>query len=163
VPTGQPQPSSADTHPAPDLLAWAIKRSLIAYVQRMPDGQIWLSPEVQVSAAGEFLFPRDEPALGASGAPQLAFRGEVGLTAHRGFLHLLVADPRIEADGTLTVRIASHDGDQPPVRIALARLEPGDEPGACRCLLTDRGAEHFGDSYPAGSELAPLAIGPRST
>lgn len=154
VPTLSP---SADTG---HCLAWAIKRSLVAYVQRTPDGQVWVGDGVKVNAAGEFLFPFDPDRSGPDGEAPIGFRGEVALTAHWGMLHLLVADPRLEADGALTVRI-SEAGSDNNVRVQLAVLASGgDSPSdddSRRCVLSAAGAELFGGMYVAGQDLAPIA------
>lgn len=124
--------STAPKAPSPSAderrcLAWAIKDSLIAYVQGTVDGQVWVSPNVEVNADGEFLFPFDDDASGPGGTSPAAFAGEVALTAHGGFLQLLFADPRIEADGTLTIRIAAVDAHRSdgPGDALVETAEPG--------------------------------------
>ena len=154
--TAATSPSPADTRYC---LAWAIKDSLIAYVQRTPDGVVAVGPGVALNAEGEFLFPYDPGRSGPGDSPPTAFRGEVAFTAHGGLLQLLFADPRIEADGTLSVRTTGQD--QPETRVRLATLGPAGhrEPvdGSVPCALTAEGARLFHEMYGDGSAMAPVA------
>lgn len=81
-------------HAAPGLY-WSIKRTFIAYVLRMADGQVMGSPGVTVVDSGTFVFaPAEEPP--DSTEPGLAaFRGELRLQAHNGALGVRIANPRV--------------------------------------------------------------------
>lgn len=159
-----PSPSSDARH----CLAWAIKESLVAYVRRTADGQVWVGPDVGVNANGEFLFPFDVDASGMAGRSPTAFRGEVALTAHGGMLRLLFADPRLEVDGTLSVRTAAVDPGNPMTRVRVARLAASDaavaavaasDPfGSISCTLTAEGSALFAGMYVEGIDLAPIAV-----
>jgi hypothetical protein len=153
------------TAPAPEAetrygLAWAIKRTFVSYVGATPDGRIWLGPGVRLNHDGEFLFPLDERTPGPGDT--VSFRGEVGFTAHGGFLNVLIADPWFDADGTLSVRTSPETGPGRRPRVPLCELRPDSaatrDYDLLRCRLTEQGAALFGGPYARGSELDPAAV-----
>ncbi|MFB7890645.1 HtaA domain-containing protein [Microbacterium sp. NPDC056044] len=104
-------------------LEWPIRRSLLAYVGELDDGEVILGDGAQDSPGG-FLFP----SAGAD-SDALRFSGAVTVTGYEGALTLPVVEPWIEPDDhghKLTIR----DPATPGARIRLvtiARLERRDD------------------------------------
>ena len=168
-PPGEPGPGHL-----PFGLLWGIKRSFVAYVRRMPDGQgsihdgaVPLGEDTILFPVGE---PVDEPLAGASaGAPDhtWAFRGDVRFRGHGGMLFVRVAAPLITVRGD-TAELSIEDpyaragADRVP--LVTLRLEPGPAPeGAAVWLgsdvrLTEAGSELFNDVYPAGEPFEQLSV-----
>ena len=109
-------------------LTWAIKDSLVSYVEGLADGTVeTLAPASR--AAHGFWFPRSEEPPGTAAADAVhvwQFLGAVRLTGHWGALDVELRDPRVELDGghgTLLVR--ERGGRDPDARLPFADLGAG--------------------------------------
>ncbi|MEV4900064.1 HtaA domain-containing protein [Citricoccus sp. NPDC055426] len=151
-------------------MAWGIKTSFLAYVERWSEEDaVEMAPGTGRLADGRFYFtPDPERPAGA-----LWFRGGVRLRAHGGMLDVSVSDPRVEERGSGHVLTAASWVEGEWTRIAFADLDwpdadadPAPEPGqggAVRMLaagarLHVEAVAVFDGTYPAGSELAPVQV-----
>jgi hypothetical protein len=149
-------------------LVWAVKESLISYVERLDDGAVEVISPATRSEAG-FWFPTAEASADpvGDGAPTvLQFLGAVRLTGHWGMLDVELRDPRIELDcghGTLFVR--DRGSRDPEARLSLADLtvggttaENGSAVVEATATLTGHGRLLLGGQYAVGEPLSPLRI-----
>ncbi|MCR2799344.1 HtaA domain-containing protein [Microbacterium sp. zg-Y818] len=102
-------------------LEWPIRRSLIAYVGDLDDGEVLLAGGARDSPAG-YVFPSAcEP-----DGDVLRFAGSVTVTGYEGALTLPIVDPWIDSEES-GFRLTIQDPAAPDSRIRLvtiARLEP---------------------------------------
>ncbi|GAA4288871.1 HtaA domain-containing protein [Georgenia daeguensis] len=164
-------------------LTWAVKESLVSYVEALDDGVVEAVAPATRSEAG-FFFPTAEPDAGtageegasggpADGAPSadraghaLQFRGAVRLTGHWGMLDVELRDPSVELDGdhgTLFVR--ERGSRDARARLPLADLtvgatttEPGPAVVQAAASLTGHGRLLLGGQYAVGEPLSPVLI-----
>lgn len=165
-------------------LTWAVKESLLTYVEALDDGAVEVVAPTSRSEDG-FFFPTAEPgdsptaepgadptvevvnSPAADGPPAaLQFLGAVRLTGHWGMLDVELRDPRVELDGgrgTLFVR--ERGGRDPEAYLPFADLtvgEPTTERGSAvveaAATLTGHGRLLLGGQYAVGEPLSPVLI-----
>jgi Htaa len=164
-PTGEPGPGDI-----PYGLLWGIKRSFVAYVRRMPDGQGSIHDGAVPLGEDTILFPPgDVPAEtpGAGGERTFSFRGDVRFRGHAGMLFVRVAAPVItvrgdQAELSIEDPYARPEGDRVP--LVTLTLQPGPAPeGATVWLgsdvrLTEAGSVLFNDVYQPGEPFEQLSV-----
>ena len=174
------QPPDGSTEDIPYGLLWGIKRSFIAYVRRMPDGQGSVHDGAVPLGEDTILFPvADSPgtagaldgtagAAAAGGADRTwRFRGDVRFRGHGGMLFVRVAAPLVtvrgeEAELSIEDPYARPDGERVP--LVTLRLAPGPAPEGAQVWLgsdvrlTEAGAELFNDVYPPGEPFEQLSV-----
>lgn len=161
-------------------LSWAVKDSLIAYVEALDDGVVEaLAPAARTDAG--FTFPWAPETTAADGDPAAVvdptaeadpsadggvvayrFLGAVRLAGHWGALDVELRDPRIELDGTrgvLLVRERGGRGERWLPFADLALAEPADT-GTLEATtaLTGHGRLLLDGQYAVGTALSPLRI-----
>src|ERR1700712_3310769 len=109
-------------------LRWAIKRSFIDYIRRMPDGTASIEAGALPVDDDEVLFAPESTArrAGPDGANHRmwSFFGDVRFGGHFGMLSVRVAQPRIIlADGVGDLDIADPPRATPEQRLPLLTLE----------------------------------------
>lgn len=147
-------------------LAWAVKDSLVSYVEALDDGAVEVLTPASRSAAG-FWFPLAETA-GSDVVPvgsALQFLGAVRLTGHWGALDVELRDPRVELDGRRgTLLVRDRGSRDPGATVPFADLtvvEPADvgaRPVELAASLTGHGRLLLGGQYRVGEPLSPLRI-----
>jgi hypothetical protein len=162
-------------------MLWGIKRSFVAYVRRMPDGQGSIHDGAVPLGEDTILFPPADTtathttatgstATGSTatdGARTFAFRGDVRFRGHAGMLFVRVAAPLItvredRAELSIEDPYARADADRVPLVTLQLRPGPGPE-GAQVWLgsdvrLTEAGAELFNDVYQPGEPFEQLSV-----
>ncbi|KQZ85249.1 hypothetical protein ASD56_02485 [Microbacterium sp. Root166] len=101
-------------------LEWPIRRSLLAYVEELDDGEVTVSDGAENSPTG-FRFPHEGTNDGV-----LRFRGSVMVTGYEGALTFPVVAPWIEPDGDafqLTIQDPGDPGGRMRL-VSIASLEP---------------------------------------
>ncbi|MCK6212292.1 HtaA domain-containing protein [Georgenia sp. EYE_87] len=149
-------------------LAWAVKDSLVSYVEALADGVVEALPPASRSEAG-FWFPLTD--AGGSGVVPLEgalqFRGAIRLSGHWGALDVELRDPHVELDGRRgTLLIRDRGSRDPAAMLPFADLtlaeEAGDDGGAApvevAASLTGHGRLLLGGQYAVGEPLSPLRI-----
>lgn len=142
-------------------MAWAVKDSLIGYVQGMYDGRILLGDGAAMTTTRQFYFPfirqdRIDNCL------VLQFAGEVCFIAHQGLMTVALGNPRIEVNSE-AAHLYIQQGNT-ALRLADLHLpESQSEDGITmwpqiEATLSSTGVETFGDTYSAGELLAPLTV-----
>jgi Htaa len=165
--TSEPTPQRAEGE-VPFGLAWAIKRSFVAYVRRMPDGQGSISDGATVLGEDTILFPLDGgPAGGDDADRSWAFRGDVRFKGHAGMLFVRVAAPLITLRGG-QAELSIEDPYARPgaerVPLVTLQLEPGPAPEGAEvwlgsdARLTEAGSTLFNDVYPPGEPFERLSL-----
>lgn len=141
--------------------AWSVKDSFLQYIRGMDDGDIGWRGGAAVTSTGQFYFPlaRIE---GAAGSLDLAFRGEVRFTAHRGLLSVSIKNPliRMRPDRSELI-VELGDAEELIAQIDLPpRIIDSDVAMwlDARSRLAGGGPDMFGGTYPPGEQLAPLTI-----
>ena len=124
-------------------LAWAVKASLVGYVERMPDGRIELDGATRTDAG--FIFPVVDADAGR-------FTGSVTFLGHNGMMRVVIADPWVTRDGGGAV-LSIADPDDPRARLDFARSASFDGRIATATTLTADGADLFFGPYTAGTPL----------
>lgn len=156
----------SDAVAADPCLRWAIKRSFVDYVMRMPDGRGWVIEGATSTESNEFVFEWAGSESADDGSQVWKFRGEVGMYGHSGMLLVRITDPWLTVRGeraTLSVGdpLEEHGG-----RFDLATLEltPADVPsnGAAWAgdpvQLTAKATSTFNDVYAPGELFEPLLV-----
>jgi hypothetical protein len=149
-------------------LAWAVKDSLVSYVEALSDGVVAALPPATRSEAGVW-FPWMDAAGSDVVLPDgtLQFLGAVRLTGHWGALDVELRDPRVELDGRRgTLLIRDRGSRDPAAMLPFADLtlakEPGDDEGSepveVAASLTGHGRLLLGGQYAVGEPLSPLRI-----
>ncbi|WP_164737150.1 HtaA domain-containing protein [Georgenia sp. SYP-B2076] len=155
-------------------LTWAVKDSLLSYIEALDDGTVEALAPASRSGAG-FLFPWDEGGSGDLGsghhlgAPDgdLAFLGAVRLTGHWGMLDVELREPRVTlSDGTGALLVRERGSRDPGKWLPFADLaveEPQVDAGGATFLaaaasLTGHGRLLLGGQYDAGTPLSRLHI-----
>ncbi len=138
-------------------LRWAIKRSLLEYVARMPGGLLAVGAGAATAPDGEVLFPPEE-----GGAPY-AFSGEVRLAGHGGLLDIRFGAPRLAIAGDrgeLTAQIGAVPSDRLTLMTfevaARRRADDVEVVAATDVLLAVDAVDLFGGVYPPGEPFEPL-------
>ncbi|GAA1635218.1 HtaA domain-containing protein [Georgenia ruanii] len=129
-------------------LTWAVKESLVTYVEGLADGMVdTLAPASRTADGFWFPLSAEDPGP-AAGHPRSAwqFLGTVRLSGHWGALDVELRDPRVEfggGHGTLLIR--ERGGRDADARLPLADLVPG-------------GPAAAGDGKPAGVGMSTLEL-----
>ncbi len=168
------QPTDGTTGEIPFGLLWGIKRSFIAYVRRMPDGQGSIHDGALPLGEDTILFPALEtaadgatPGAGADPDHVWAFRGDVRFRGHAGMLFVRVAAPLItvrgdQAELSIEDPYARADADRVP--LVTLRVEPGPAPEGGQVWLgsdvrlTEAGSALFNDVYQPGEPFEQLSV-----
>lgn len=163
-PTGGPPPGTI-----PHGLLWGIKRSFVAYVRRMPDGQGSIHDGAQLIGEDTIHFPAVEQLEPApEGADRRwTFGGDVRFRGHAGMLFVRVAAPVItvrgdRADLSIDDPYARPDADRVP--LVTLRLQPGPAPEGAQVWLgsdvqlTEAGAVLFNEVYQPGEPFEQLSV-----
>ena len=152
--------SSADVVPVPGL-RWAVKRSFLHYLSRMPDGRI-SATDGAVPVGDEIVW---EPAPAEMSSPArcprgvVAFAGDLRFGGHGGILFVRLADPWITLrDDAGELSVVDTFGPTPDARLSLVTFEVARREDTRRFAvlsadevrLTDAGSEVFNKVYPAG-------------
>jgi hypothetical protein len=146
-------------------LLWAIKRSFVAYVRRMPDGQGSIHDGAVPLGEDTILFPATE-ATSADG-DTFAFRGDVRFRGHGGMLFVRVAAPVITVRGDraeLSIEDPYARADAERVPLVTLQLVEGPAPEGAQVWLgsdvrlTEAGAVLFNDVYQPGEEFEQLSV-----
>ena len=153
-----------EEHTEPGLY-WSIKRTFIAYVLRIADGQVMGSPGVSVVDSGTFVFaPADDPAAGTMSADALPFRGELRLQAHNGALGVRIANPRVELgdeglDGRARIVIDDPEGSTRTVPlVTFVAAQDDDRWTGTDVRLTIEAVPLFGGYYGEGEVFDDLVV-----
>lgn len=144
-------------------LHWAVRESFLRYVTVVARGTIE-SEGVVTDGAGGFIFPLRSASQEDDGW-HLSFGGWVRMTAHGGFLDVLIAAPEIivgPSGGILVTH--THDTDTP--LLPLVKIDPSEPTvtddlyswGPLQSQLLPAAEGHFGNVYEANAEMAPLSI-----
>jgi hypothetical protein len=158
-----------DTAPAAAAIAggrleWAIRETLLRYVLVVARGNCAVAGGVTMDAPAVFGFPLRD-AVPDGDRWRLSFEGSVHLTAHHGFLDILIADPVVLLEpqgGVLLATTTAGATEQTPIaRLAGSAPERVDGrmlwPAVVSELLGPA-VPLFGNVYPSGTAMAPLAI-----
>ncbi|WP_345568039.1 HtaA domain-containing protein [Streptomyces plumbiresistens] len=147
-------------------LRWAIKRSFVDYVFRMPDGGGWVTDGATATEDNELVYEWVRSEATADGGFLWAFRGDVRFSGHAGLLFVRVADPWLSVLGdqaTLSVvdPISEDGGRLDLVTVQLAPVETsgdGTTWAGDPVSLTAAGVGLFNDVYVEGELFAPLMV-----
>lgn len=150
-------------------LLWGIKRSFVAYVRRMPDGQGSIHDGAVPLGGDTILFPVGEGSAASGGDAERtwAFRGDVRFRGHAGMLFVRVAAPLVTVRGDraeLSIEDPYARPEAARVPLVTLRLAPGPAPDGAEVWLgsdvrlTEAGAELFNDVYEAGEPFEQLSI-----
>ncbi|SEO85235.1 HtaA domain-containing protein [Trujillonella endophytica] len=165
------QPADGSTGEIPFGLLWGIKRSFIAYVRRMPDGQGSIHDGAVPLGDDTLLFPADDATASAAAAPDVdhvwAFRGDIRFKGHGGMLFVRVAAPLITVRGEeadLSIEDPYARADAARVPLVTLRLQPGPAPEGAQVWLgsdvrlTEAGSVLFNDVYQPGEPFEQLSV-----
>jgi len=119
-------------------LRWGVKQSLHDYVR---------SSEGTIEAGDGARLDGDDVVFPADGSLEGAFTGFVRFVAHGGLMDWLIAQPRLDENGT-RLTLAGRRG----ARVPFATI--GEE----GVRLTVDGSLLLGSFYPPGTALAPLRV-----
>ncbi|MGY1739688.1 MULTISPECIES: HtaA domain-containing protein [unclassified Blastococcus] len=169
------QPAGPDDIPFG--LLWGIKRSFVAYVRRMPDGQGSIHDGATPLGEDTILFPyrdaAEEPGDAAHGGEggdaerTWAFRGDVRFRGHGGMLFVRVAAPLITVRGDraeLSIEDPYARAGADRVPLVTLTVQPGPAPDGAEVWLgsdvrlTEAGSVLFNDVYQPGEPFEKLSI-----
>ena len=150
-------------------LAWSVKRSFLAYLNRTPGSRALMGNGVTVSEDNILNFglidiERPGDANTDTSGYHVTFGGNVHFVAHGGMLSVRIEEPQAAIDGAagrLTVT-----GQDDAARFALVtftvadRLRDGDDErwNCTDVRLTSDGASLFNDAYSEGEMFDPFTI-----
>ncbi|MFI5621866.1 HtaA domain-containing protein [Nocardioides sp. NPDC051685] len=151
-------------------LVWGLKRSLLAYLQRIPDGAVSIDRGARFTSTYAFLFPllNSDSFDPTTGSGVLQFGGVIHLHGHFGTMDVTLAEPWLHLDGHVGSLSFGAPGDTAHgVRSTL--FEIPDVPRAASVDGTIRwdgllpsigvtGAELFKGNYPIGTAFDPLDV-----
>ncbi len=129
-------------------LRWAVKRSLIAYVTGMADGELLVRDGAEIDGV-DLRFPGTDAT-----SDRLRFRGRAELIGHGGLLHVVLADPELVrgADGWM-LRLSDGVERLDFARLNLSSPTAGGLRTATDTRLTADGADLFFGPYQDGTPL----------
>lgn len=153
------------TTPAPGL-RWAVKRSFVDYVRRMPDGRAAVADGAKPVEDDQILFAPDPSVASPDDVDRFwAFTGQVWFDGHGGLLFVQVSAPWIAVRGDtaeLSVADTLTGGRRSLVTL---RLEPGPSPAegvevwnGTDVALAQPGVEVFNEVYPPGEPFEELTV-----
>lgn len=170
-PLGHPGCKEDLSAPAPQPgLRWAIKRSFLSYLARVPDGRMSATDGATLTDEGEVVWDvaPDLAAAVPPGADQvLTFSGDLRFSGHGGLLFVRVADPHIVLSGdTGELSIVETFSQVEGSRLLLVtfRVAHRSYVAGCEVLsadevrLTDDGTEVFNMVYPAAEPFEPFTV-----
>jgi hypothetical protein len=150
-------------------LFWSIKRSFVAYIKGMPDGQIALSEGARLGDDLGIVFPPLQSAhrLSQEGSTERVwdFGGSVYFRGHFGLLSVHIAFPSLhlyDDVGGLTIAHPNGTGD----RLTLADITLAAQPAppgthrwdSTQVRLNDQAIGLFGNSYAANQPLDQFTL-----
>jgi hypothetical protein len=155
--------------PADAGLTWGIKRRLLGYIHRLPDGVVYFDDGVKLTPEYDFLFPIENTTefdrVTTKGV--IRFNGYVHLSGHQGAMAVTLASPWLHLAGGAGRLSFDILGDGNPDSRASLFETPFAKPcvhdqtltwDALRPTLTDVGAELFKSNYAAGTEFDPVRV-----
>lgn len=147
-------------------LVWAVKDSLISYIESLDDGKVE-TVEPATRAQSGFRFPGQEVADGDHGDGTLQFFGVVRLTGYWGALDIELRDPMITFDGERGTLLVRERGVLDPNRFLpfadlvfdnqMVDISAGSGFEAA-ASLTGQGQLLLGGQYQVGQALSPVRI-----
>lgn len=150
-------------------LTWGIKRRLLGYIHRLPDGVVYLDNGVRLTPEYEFHFPIEDSAefdrMTAKGV--IRFSGYVHLYGHQGAMAVTLASPWLHLTGGAGRLSFDIVGEGNPDSRAILFETPFAKPcvhdqtlrwDALRPTLTNVGAELFESNYAAGTEFDAVRV-----
>jgi hypothetical protein len=157
------------TDPIPPLpgLRWAVKRSFMDYVRRMPDGRAAVADGAKPVDDDQVLFAPDPsvPPPAEDLDRFWAFSGQVWFDGHAGLLFVQVSAPWIALRGDTAELTVADTLTGGRLSLVTLRLEPGPSPAdgvevwhGTDVALTPAGVPVFNDVYPPGEPFEPLTI-----
>lgn len=163
-----PEVSTEPVDPSAPGLRWAIKRSFVDYVFRMPDGGGWVTDGATADGDNVIHFEFVGADVAADGAEQWRFRGNVRFGGHGGLLFVQVLDPVVtvrHGRATLSVVEPSDESGEQTLDLVTLTLTRQQE-GADGCVvwsgdpveLTAAGVPVFNDVYAEGTLFEPMHI-----
>ena len=151
--------------PAPGL-RWAVKRSFVDYVQRMPDGRAAVADGAKGVEDGQVLFAPDPTVAPPTDDLDRfwAFSGQVWFDGHAGLLFVQVKAPWIALRGD-TAELSVDAGTEGRLTLVTLRVEPAPSPAegvevwhGTEVALHAAGVELFNEVYPPGEPFEELTI-----
>jgi hypothetical protein len=149
-------------------LVWGIKRSLLGYLRRLPDGVVSIDDGVGLTSDYDFHFPfRDATGLSAPGPRVLRFGGYIHLFGHLGAMSVALANPWLHLQEDMAQLSFEIDDEAIPERrgvlFTVALTQPSSIEGDLRWdglvpCLTPVGADLFQSNYPVGTEFDPMDV-----
>jgi hypothetical protein len=148
--------------PAAAALQWAVRDTLLRYVLVIAHGTCATGGGVTMDESGVFGFGLRSAAEVSEGEWRMSFAGSVRFTAHHGVLDILIEDPTVAVGpqgGVLSATTGNGHtaiallGPAVPARDGDSLVWP-----AIGSELLESAVETFGGVYPAGTEMAPLAL-----
>ena len=160
-------PLAAQTLPG---LRWAVKRSFLDYLSRVPDGRMSATDGAVLADSDEVVWQAatdGTPLVSDTADRVLTFAGDLRYGGHGGLLFVRLADPHVTLRhdvGELSVldTFSQTNGARTSL-VTFGISRRGHTPGyevisADEVRLTDHGAEVFNMAYPAGELFEPLTI-----
>lgn len=149
-------------------LRWAIKRSFVNYVFRMPDGGGWATDGASAVEGNVLVYELVGCEATDTGGQRWAFRGDVRFSGHGGVLFVRIADPVLTIVGnnaTLSV-LDPYQENGNGARIDLVTVELSLVETADGLMtwtgdpvrLTAAGVKVFNDVYAEGDLFEPLVV-----
>ena len=145
-------------------LEWGSRESLLAYVGRLPDGDIRATEGAEFDGASVFRFPLHRAIRGGDDAVEAWFLGTAELYGYEGMLYIAVKDPHVSIrEGRLLLRgtdpvtgecldVAAGSVDARATRDGVLSVT------AEHPRLSEAAADMFAHQYPAGAELAAIRV-----
>lgn len=131
-------------------LTWALRPSLISYVQRSGGAVSYGAPATWTDDGFRFPAMSDGP---------LRFAGEASLRAHGGLLAVDLVDPQVEDDrGRLLLTVSNLARNRRTAFAELVETERDPKRTALSTRLTAAASEILGGVYPVGAEFEPLFL-----
>lgn len=162
-------PAGFSCDPARSGMHWGLKRSLLSYVARAPDGRCSATDGARASDSGGFHYALDAVDVDASGAiARLAFSGDVRLSAHGGMMFVSIKDPALvlgEDGETLLLHDALGAAGGGSIEFASCSVTKVETPAGAvigisvgQVHLTQQGPQLFGGYYSPGEPFEDFQI-----
>ena len=143
-------------------LRWAVKESLLNYIEGLPDGQVDVT-EPAYRDSQEFVFPKSSEVLDfdlEALTGDLRFQGRVLLTGHWGAMRVELSEPLLklnEGSGELLFSQLGLFDSSSHFSFATIELVSAQDL-VFRVSLTQQGKTVLGGQYQAGETLSPLTL-----